>query len=85
MENPATPAPKNLYKLTVDPVDSSIGPAHIEITFVKGIPHSVEDLSNKKIYDSRGVISYLNALGGEHGIGRIDIVENRYIGLKVSI
>lgn len=84
LENPATPAPRKLYKMTVDPVTSVLESEEIEINFKAGYPTSVKSLKNGKIFDTPlTIIEYLNRVGGAHGIGRIDIVENRYIGLKV--
>ncbi|GAB1864808.1 Argininosuccinate synthase [Camponotus japonicus] len=83
LENPATPAPKGLYKMTVDPINSCLDAEEIEISFAKGYPINVKSLKDNKIYDTPlTIIEYLNKIGGAHGIGRIDIVENRYIGLK---
>lgn len=86
LENPATPAPKGLYKMTVDPINSCLDAEEIEISFAKGYPINVKSLKDNKIYDTPlAIIEYLNKIGGAHGIGRIDIVENRYIGLKVHL
>lgn len=86
LENPATPAPKGLYKMTVDAINSCLDAEEIEISFAKGYPINVKSLKDNKIYDTPlAIIEYLNKIGGAHGIGRIDIVENRYIGLKVHL
>lgn len=86
LENPATPAPKGLYKMTVDSTNSFLDAEEIEISFAKGYPINVKSLKDNKIYDTPlTIIEYLNKIGGAHGIGRIDIVENRYIGLKVHL
>ncbi|KAL0112319.1 hypothetical protein PUN28_011983 [Cardiocondyla obscurior] len=83
LENPAVPAPKGLYKMTIDPTDSVLEMEEIEISFKKGLPTNVKSLKDGKIFnDPFAIIEYLNEVGGAHGIGRIDIVENRYIGLK---
>jgi argininosuccinate synthase len=52
-----------------------------------GIPISIQNLteSGPAVTDPLQMISVLNQLGGQHGVGRIDIVENRFIGLKVSV
>lgn len=86
LENPATPAPKGLYKMTVDPINSHLDAEEIEINFAEGYPINVKSLKDRKVFDTPlMIIDYLNKIGGAHGIGRIDIVENRYIGLKVHL
>lgn len=70
--------------MTTDPLDSPTEPAEIEIGFKQGYPFFVKDLKNQEIYTTPLVLlQYLNQIGGLHGVGRIDIVENRFIGLKV--
>jgi len=72
--------------MTTDPVDSALDAEEIEITFEKGYPINVTSLKDGKIFNlPLAIIEYLNEIGGAHGIGRIDIVENRYIGLKVYL
>ncbi|XP_067211584.1 argininosuccinate synthase isoform X1 [Linepithema humile] len=83
LEDPAIPAPKELYKMTTDPINSALEAEKIEISFKKGYPVNVKSLKDGKIFDTPlTILEYLNQIGGAHGIGRIDIVENRYIGLK---
>ncbi|KAL6264580.1 hypothetical protein P5V15_004682 [Pogonomyrmex californicus] len=83
LENPAVPAPKELYKMTTDPTDSVLEAEEIEISFKEGRPITVKRLKDGKIFNvPLAMIEYLNEIGGAHGIGRIDIVENRFIGLK---
>ena len=83
LENPATSAPKGLYKMTNDPLTSPLEPMEIELNFTQGYPSSVKDLKSKDVFTiPLEIIQYLNKIGGLHGIGRIDIVENRSIGLK---
>lgn len=58
-------------------------PIKIEITFKNGLPINIIDLSTKQIISKPlEILNYLNKIGGEYGVGRIDIVENRFIGLK---
>lgn len=84
MENPAIPAPIELCKMTTNLENCPNEPEEIEIAFTKGYPSSVQNLDNCYVIDNPlEMIEYLNEIGGKHGIGRIDIVENRYIGLKV--
>lgn len=83
LENPANPAPKGLYKMAIDPVNAVSEPEEIEIDFKYGYPSRVRSLKNGQTFDAPlAIIEYLNQVGGIHGIGRVDIVENRYIGLK---
>lgn len=86
LENPNNSAPENLYKLTKDPLICSDKFHEIEITFAKGVPSSVKDYeTNEIIRGPLKIMEFLNTVGGNHGIGRIDIVENRFIGLKVQL
>lgn len=86
MEDPSQIAPENLYQMTQSP---SKGPAHstkIDIAFEKGMPIRVTELSSGRIFEQPyDILTFLNKVGGEHGVGRIDIVENRFIGMKVSV
>uniref|UniRef100_A0A8C5FP47 Argininosuccinate synthase n=1 Tax=Gadus morhua TaxID=8049 RepID=A0A8C5FP47_GADMO len=88
LENPKTHAPVDLYLMTKNPEDSPNTPDVLEIEFLKagGIPTCVKVDSLKVIYGSivnlicMISLFYLNS--GKHGVGRIDIVENRFIGMK---
>lgn len=72
--------------MTVDPTESALEAEEIEIGFKKGHPINVRSLKDGKVLDvPLAMIEYLNEVGGAHGIGRIDIVENRYIGVKVRL
>ncbi|XP_055639160.1 argininosuccinate synthase [Toxorhynchites rutilus septentrionalis] len=83
LENPAVAAPDELYQMTQSPVKSPNTPMKVEISFKEGVPVSVTELqSGKKMDTPLDILTYLNQLGGEHGVGRIDLVENRYLGLK---
>ena len=67
-----------IYTRTVSPLDAPDKPTEIIIEFEKGDPISI---NNKKMSPSE-VLRKLNDLGGKNGIGRIDIVENRFVGMK---
>lgn len=72
-----------MWKLTTDPEDAPQQPQHITIEFSKGLPVKVNVLDEKKEYtDPVDIFLALNALARKHGIGRVDIVENRFIGVK---
>ena len=78
LEDPAVAAPDYVYQRTVNPEDAPDTPEFIEITFAKGDPVAIngEDLSPAMM------LTRLNELGGKHGIGRLDLVEGRYVGMK---
>ncbi|OJD23443.1 argininosuccinate synthase, partial [Blastomyces percursus] len=81
LEDADVTPPDDMWKLTDDPRNAPDAPEDFTLAFEKGIP-SVLTLGGKKITDSVEIFTALNELGRKHGIGRIDIVENRYIGLK---
>ena len=78
LEDPAVEAPDYVYQRTVDPEKAPETPEFIEIGFEAGDAVSIngETLSPASILDT------LNKLGGEHGIGRLDLVEGRFVGMK---
>jgi argininosuccinate synthase len=78
LEDPANAAPDEIWMLTKSPKDAPDKPAEITIGFEKGVPVSLdgERLSGVALLEK------LNKLGGAHGIGRIDLVENRFVGMK---
>ncbi|EDW55128.1 GM10539 [Drosophila sechellia] len=84
LEDPNTVAPENLYQMTVDPMTRApCNPIRLVIQFDRGLPSSVEDLAGRRVYTKPlEMLDFLNRLGGFYGIGRIDIVENRFVGLK---
>ena len=73
-------APKNkgMFKLSVSPEEAPNKPEHVTLDFEKGNCIAV----NGKALSPLGVMRKLNQLGGKHGIGRVDIVENRFVGMK---
>ncbi|EDV27432.1 uncharacterized protein TRIADDRAFT_21771 [Trichoplax adhaerens] len=83
LENPWEIAPDDLYKTTVDPKDAPNEPDVLDIEFKAGIPISVKNVNSGDVYSNpMQLFLYLNTIGTRHGIGRIDIVENRFIGMK---
>jgi argininosuccinate synthase len=78
LEDPAEPAPDYVYQRTVNPEDAPDKPEIITIGFEKGDPVAV----NGETLTPAALLAKLNALGGGHGIGRLDLVENRFIGMK---
>uniref|UniRef100_A0A671YX89 Argininosuccinate synthase n=1 Tax=Sparus aurata TaxID=8175 RepID=A0A671YX89_SPAAU len=76
-------APADLYLMTKNPEDSPNTPDDLEIEFKNGVPVKVINEQEGMSKDSPlDIFSYLNDIGGKHGVGRIDIVENRFIGMK---
>ncbi|CAD6888568.1 unnamed protein product [Tilletia controversa] len=84
LEDPNTTPPDDMWKLTVSPEKAPDTPERIVISFKKGIPSEVKlvDQQGKSVTDSVEIFLTLNALARKHGIGRVDIVENRFIGVK---
>src|SRR5213594_221552 len=73
-----SPEMRSMYKLSVAPEDAPDEPEYVELTFENG---NCIDVNGKQL-SPLGVIKTLNRLGGKHGIGRVDIVENRFVGMK---
>ncbi len=78
LEDPSFEPEASMFKLTADPMDAPDEPEKVTIEFESGVPVAVngETLSPAKL------VQTLNAIGGRHGVGRADIVENRLIGIK---
>ena len=72
------PETRDMYKLSVSPEEAPDEPEFVELGFENGNCVSV----NGEKHDPLGVMQRLNKLGGKHGIGRVDIVEDRYVGMK---
>lgn len=83
LEDPSHPAGEEIYSKTVSPKNAPDEETIIEIEFKDGLPVSVFNRNTgEKVKGSLKVFTYLNKLGGENGIGRIDVVENRFVGIK---
>jgi argininosuccinate synthase len=85
LEDPNTTPPTDMWKLTQDPLRAPDQPEDFTITFEKGVPVKLEltEKGQKKtVTDSVDVFLTANAIARRHGVGRIDIVENRFIGIK---
>ena len=78
LENPAEAAPDYVYQRTVHPEDAPDTPEYIEIGFEKGDAVSVDGIP----LSPATLLTKLNELGGKHGIGRLDLVEGRFVGMK---
>ncbi|KAI9692151.1 MAG: hypothetical protein M1822_006381 [Bathelium mastoideum] len=81
LEDPSLPPPEDMWTLTIDPQAATDKPVDIVINFEKGLPVKLQ-ASDRVYTDSLELFGALNAIGKAAGIGRIDIVENRFIGLK---
>lgn len=81
LEDPNTTPPADMWKLTTSPENAPTTPEQISIEFKGGLPVKVTT-SEKTVTDAVDVFMTLNALARKHGIGRLDIVENRFIGVK---
>ncbi|OGP49855.1 MAG: argininosuccinate synthase [Deltaproteobacteria bacterium RBG_13_43_22] len=78
LEDPWKEPPENMFQMTRSPEKAPDSPEYVEITFEQGNPTAV----NGQVMNAVELLSSLNALGGKHGIGRVDLVENRYVGMK---
>ncbi|MBI5024819.1 MAG: argininosuccinate synthase [Candidatus Omnitrophica bacterium] len=78
LEDPWIEPPEEIYKLTVSPLKAPNTPTYVEVAFAKGLPVKI----NGKALKPLALIEALNKLGGKNGIGRVDVVENRLVGIK---
>jgi len=78
LENPWAEAPEEMYVLTVRPEDAPDQPEYVEVEFENGDAVAV----NGKRLSPAKLLANLNELGGKHGIGRVDLMENRFVGMK---
>ncbi len=78
LENPWAEAPEEMYVLTGRPEDAPDQPEFVEIEFEKGDAVAVNGVR----LSPANLMAKLNELGGKHGIGRVDLMENRYVGMK---
>ncbi len=78
LEDPAQEAPDYVYQRTVHPEDAPGTPEYVEITYAGGDPVAL----NGKALSPAEMLTALNELGGRHGVGRLDLVEGRFVGMK---
>ncbi|KAK5732287.1 argininosuccinate synthetase [Elasticomyces elasticus] len=81
LEDPNTTAPEDMWKLTVDPTKAPNEPEDFTIHFEKGLPVKLECKDGNKT-EPLDLFLTANTIARRHGVGRVDIVENRFIGLK---
>jgi argininosuccinate synthase len=78
LEDPWAEPPENIFQMTRSPESAKPEAEYVEIGFEKGEPVSLDG----ERLDPVALLTKLNELGGEHGIGRVDLVENRFVGMK---
>ncbi len=78
IEDPWTEPPSDAFAMTADPWDAPDKPEYLEIGFEKGLPVSI----NGEAMDGVSLIAKLNETAGKHGVGRIDMLEDRLVGFK---
>jgi argininosuccinate synthase len=78
LENPSTEPPHDAYEWTVSPEEAPDEPGYLDIVFQEGIPTRV----NGKSMEPLKLVTYVNEFAGSHGVGRIDHIEDRLVGIK---
>ena len=78
LEDPWAEAPRGMWKLTVDPEDAPDEPEVVTIAYEHGNPVAIDG----KRMEPAALLQEANRIAGRHGVGRIDIVENRFVGMK---
>jgi argininosuccinate synthase len=78
LENPDYEPEESMWRITVSPEKAPARPAQVELTYRRG---DIVAVNGRKLSPAR-VLETLNKLGGQHGVGRLDLVENRYVGMK---
>jgi argininosuccinate synthase len=78
LEDPWAPPPSGMFRLTVDSVDAPDQPEEIVVGFAHGNPVTI----NGNDLDPVPLLEEANRIAGRHGVGRVDIVENRFVGIK---
>ena len=78
LENPAAEAEESMWRWTVSPEKAPDAAEYLDITYVRGDIVALDGVS----LSPAAILARLNELGGKHGIGRLDLVENRYVGMK---
>ena len=78
LENPSAEAEEDMWRWTVSPEKAPDAAEYIDIEYVNGDPVAL----NGEKMKAHEILAHLNKLGGKHGVGRLDLVENRYVGMK---
>ena len=79
LEDPWTEPPEDAFEWTVSPKDAPDEPEYVEISFKAGTPCAINGVEYANLHE---LIIELNRIAGRHGVGRIDMVENRLVGIK---
>ena len=83
LEDAMCPADDSMFKMTVSPKAAPDVSDTVQIEFVKGVPTKITNKTDGTVKtDALEIFLYCNEIAGKHGIGRIDIVENRFVGIK---
>ncbi|MFN7094642.1 MAG: argininosuccinate synthase [Burkholderiales bacterium] len=84
LEDPQLPPPADMFKKTLSAQQAPDKVQHLALEFKQGVPIQVTDLDNNLLINDSplAIFTYLNQIGGANGIGRIDIVESRFVGMK---
>jgi argininosuccinate synthase len=83
LEDAAVGPEESMFKMTVSPKAAPDTPETVKIEFAKGLPVKLTNVTDGTVItDSLELFLYANKIAGKHGIGRIDIVENRFVGIK---
>ncbi len=78
LEDPWAEAEESMWRWTTAPEKAPDQPRYLEVTYAHGDPIAVDG----EALNPEQLLAHLNTVGGEHGVGRLDIVENRYVGMK---
>jgi argininosuccinate synthase len=78
LENPWTEAEEDMWRWSVSPEKAPDAPTYLNLTYAKGDVVAIDG----KTMSPASILTYLNKVGGDNGIGRLDLVENRYVGMK---
>ncbi len=78
LEDPWQEPPEDMFQMTVSPEKAPDEPEYLELEFQKGIPIKI----NGQEMSAATLLTKLNEIAGRHGIGRVDMVENRFVGIK---
>ncbi len=78
LEDPWEPPPRGMFRMTVDPESAPRTPRHVTVAFERGSPVAIDG----EPLDPVALLRHANQVAGEHGVGRVDIVENRFLGMK---
>ena len=78
LEDPWAAPPLDMFRMTTNPEDAPDKPEYVTIRFEQGNPVAVND----ELLDPVELVEKVNEIAGRHGVGRVDIVENRYLGMK---